>query len=762
MSPQNAAPRILMRRLREIMAKPGDPQERLDIIVRQIALIMVAEVCSLYLRRHDGSLELFATEGLKPEAVHNTHLAKGEGLVGLIAEGAEMINIHEAQDHPAFAYRPETGEEIYHSFLGMPILRGGRTLGVITVQNKARKVYSEEEVEALETTAMLVAELITSGELDEGVGDIADRAQPRHFSGVGIGAGIALGTVVLHEPRVMIHEFLSEDQEIETSRLMLGIDKLRKSVDSMLAKAELQRAGEHREVLEAYRLFAHDQGWVNKLLQAIDSGLTAEAAVERVQNDMRARMLPRKDRFWAERMNDLEDLSNRLIRILVGSSETAAQTSLPDNTILVARTMGAAELLDYEQDKLRGLVLEDSGASSHVAIVARALGIAAIGDVKGVVNRADTGNDIIVDAVNGEVFVRPERDVIDAYSDKVRFQAAKQRQFAKLRNKPALSLDGVSVSLKMNAGLLVDLPHMVQSGADGIGLYRTELQFMISAKFPRIDEQQEIYKAVLDAAGRQQVVFRTLDVGGDKILPYMRMTGEQNPALGWRAVRMTLDRPGLFRSQVRALLRASGGRALSIMLPMVSDLSELEGAKKLIAKELELLSVHGRAPPSALKIGIMIEVPAIIWQLEDILPLVDFVSIGSNDLMQFLFAADRTNALVSQRYDSLHPVFLKVVNDIISKAKAHDVPVTLCGEMAGNPLESMALLGLGLRSISMSPASIGPVKAMIHSLDIGKLTGFMNELLCSSSRSLRPEIEAFARKNQVIIDPFQPVPAQQH
>lgn len=754
MSPANAAPRILMRRLREIMAKPGEPQKRLDAIVTQIALIMVAEVCSLYLRRPAGSLELFATEGLNPEAVHNTHLARGEGLVGLIAEQAEMINIHEAQDHPSFSYRPETGEEMYHSFLGMPILRGGRTLGVITVQNKARKVYSDEEVEALETTAMLVAELITSGELDDGVGVVGNRTTALHFNGAGISPGIALGEVVLHEPRVMIHEFLSDDQPAEKQRLDKALEKLRLSIDRMLAKAEIQRAGEHREVLEAYRLFAHDQGWVNKLYAAILSGLTAEAAVERVQNDMRARMLPNKDPFWAERMNDLEDLGNRLMRILIGSEETAAATSLPDNTILVARTMGAAELLDYDREKLRGLVLEDSGASSHVAIVARALGIAGIGEARGVVNRVDTGDDIIVDAAAGEIFVRPDQDLIEAYSDKVRFQAAKQKQYQELCSHEAVSLDGEKISLNINAGLLVDLPHLVESGADGIGLYRTELQFMISAKFPRISEQEETYRAVLDAAGERPVVFRTLDVGGDKILPYMRMTGEQNPALGWRAVRMTLDRPGLFRSQVRALLRAASGRNLRLMLPMVTELSELLEAKKLINKEREFLNAHGRVGPSLLEIGIMIEVPAILWQLEDILPQVDFISVGSNDLLQFLFAADRTNPQVAQRYDCLHPVFLGILKKIAEQAKAYGVSITLCGEMAGNPLESLALLALGYRSISMSAASIGPVKSMILSLDVAKTADFLDTCLATRSGSLRAQLEDYAGKNNINIEPF--------
>lgn len=754
MAPVNAAPRILMRRLREIMAQPGEPQARLDAIVSQIAQIMVAEVCSLYLRRPDGSLELFATEGLNKEAVHNTHLAKGEGLVGLIADRAEIVNIHEAQDHPSFSYRPETGEELYHSFLGTPILRGGRTLGVITVQNQARKVYAEEEIEALETTSMLVAELITSGELDDGVAGMTDRSTSRHFSGITISDGIALGHVVLHEPRVTIHEFLSDDQDHETNRLDQGIETLRSSIDTLLAKAELQRVGEHKEVLEAYRLFAHDQGWVTRLKQAIASGLTAEAAVERVQNDMRARMLQNKDRFWAERMKDIEDLGNRLLRILVGDVETAATTNLPDDTILVARTMGAAELLDYDPNKLRGLVLEESGATSHVAIVARALGIAAVGEVSNVVNRVDTGDDIVIDAISGDVFVRPTQDVIGAYSDKVRFHAAKQKQYSELRNKDAVTLDGQPISLKINAGLLVDLPHLAQSGADGIGLYRTELQFMIAAKFPRMSEQRETYKAVLDAAGQRPVVFRTLDVGGDKILPYMRMAGEQNPALGWRAVRMTLDRPGLFRTQIRALLQASEGKALRIMLPMVTDLSELTKAKRLIKQEEEFLKRHDREGPLSLEIGLMIEVPAIVYQLDEILPLVDFISIGSNDLMQFLFASDRTNPNVAHRYDALHCVFLRVLQKIITKANAHNVPVTLCGEMAGKPLESMALLGLGLRSISMSPASIGPIKSMILSLDLQKLRTFMIETLATKSGSLRAPLEAFANDKKVNVQPF--------
>jgi phosphotransferase system enzyme I (PtsP) len=413
--------------------------------------------------------------------------------------------------------------------------------------------------------------------------------------------------------------------------------------------------------------------------------------------------------------------------------------------------MGPAELLDYDRQRLRGLVLEEGGRASHVAIVARALGIAAISQVKGVLEAVEPGDAAIVDADGGELHIRPTQEVVSAYADKVRFRARRQAQYAALRTIPAVTLDGERVALHINAGLLFDLPHLDQSGADGIGLFRTELQFMISATFPRLEQQTRLYKAILDAAGERPVVFRSLDVGGDKVLPFFRAADEENPAIGWRAIRMALDRPALFRTQIRALLRAAQGRELRIMLPMISDVSELQAARALIDREVTILKRHGRPEPKRLMVGAMIEVPALLWQLDRVLPLADFASVGSNDLMQFLFAADRGNMRVAERFDSLNPAALKALRVIVEAAQRHGVPLTLCGEMAGRPIEAMALIALGFRSISMAPASIGPVKAMILSLDAGALREKLNEWLETKTTSLREDLRLFAAEKGVQI-----------
>ncbi|HUU66673.1 MAG TPA: phosphoenolpyruvate--protein phosphotransferase [Methyloceanibacter sp.] len=746
------APRQMLRRLREVMAEHESAQARLDKVVVLIASNIVAEVCSLYLRRRDGTLELVATEGLNPGAVHNTHLKPGEGLVGLIAEQAEPKQFADAQHHPAFSYRPETGEEIYHSFVGVPILRGGHTIGVLTVQNRTMRQYSDEEVEALQTTAMVIAEMIASGGfVTEEVTAETRRDTNARFTGQPISEGVALGRIVLHEPRIVVTRLIAEDVDLERQRLLQAIEDLTTMIDEMMDRGDMARAGEHREVLEAFRMFAHDHGWRRRLDEALATGLTAEAAVQRVRNDTRARMLRMPDQRFRDRLHDIDDLSNRLLRLLSGGTETAAMGNLPEDAIVIARTMGPAELLDYDRHRLRGLVLEEGGANSHVAIVARALGIAAITQCDGVLDAVEPGDAAIVDAAGGELHLRPTQEVISAYSDKVRFMARRQAQYAALRDVPALTLDDQRVSLNINAGLLFDLPHLDQSGADGIGLFRTELQFMISETFPRLNQQTRLYKEILDAAGERPVVFRSLDVGGDKVLPYFRAGAEENPALGWRAIRMALDRPALFRTQIRALLRAAHGRELRVMLPMISDVSEFEAARRLIDREVNILKRHGRPEPKTLMVGAMIEVPALLWQLDSILPLVDFASVGSNDLVQFLFAADRGNVRVADRFDSLNPAALKAFRHIVRAAEKHDVPLTLCGEMAGKPLEAMTLIGLGFRSISMAPASVGPIKAMVLSLDAGSLKQRLDALLDTGKTSLREELKNFAAESGVQI-----------
>jgi phosphotransferase system enzyme I (PtsP) len=747
-------PRALLRRLRELMAEALDPQARLDRIVREIAKNMVAEVCSLYVLRADSVLELYATEGLNPGAVHLAQLRLGQGLVGTIAASARALNLSDAQNHPAFAYLPETGEEIYNSFMGVPVLRAGRTLGVLVVQNKTKRTYRDDEVEALETIAMVIAEMIATGDLARlsRPGMELDMSRPASFSGVSFNDGVGLGHVVLHEPRIVVTNLFSEDIEDELKRLDESLGSLRLSIDDMMSRREVAFEGEHRAVLEAYRMFAHDRGWVRRLEEAIRNGLSAEAAVEKVQSDMRARMTHMTDPYLRERMSDFDDLANRLLRQLMGRGPEEVAASLPRDAIIVARQMGAAELLDYPREKLRGLVLEDGSITSHVVIVARAMNIPVAGQLKGVVSMAENGDAIIVDGEEGKVQLRPQPDVEAAYAEKVRFRARRQELYRELRDKPSKSKDGVHVDLLMNAGLAVDLPQLAEAGGAGIGLFRTELQFMVASTFPRAEAQERLYRDVLDAAKGKPVTFRTIDIGGDKVLPYFRgAVQEENPALGWRAIRLTLDRPGLLRTQVRALLRAAGGRELRVMLPMVTELGEIAQAREIIDREVRHLSRHAHLLPTTLKVGAMIEVPSLLWQLDELMQAVDFVSVGSNDLFQFVMATDRGNALLSDRFDPLSVPFLRVLKQITDAGKRAQTPVTLCGELAGRTISAMALIGLGYRSISMSAASIGPVKAMLTELPVNELEQLLSVALATGGalRNARADLAAFAARHGI-------------
>jgi phosphotransferase system enzyme I (PtsP) len=745
---------VLLKRLRELLAMAMEPQERLDRIVREIAGNMVAEVCSLYVLRADSVLELYATEGLNPGSVHLAQLKLGEGLVGTIAASARLLNLSDAQQHPAFAYLPETGEEIYHSFLGVPVLRAGRTLGVLVVQNRAMRQYGDDEAEALETVAMVIAEMIATGDLARLArpGVELDLRRPTSFSGKGLNEGVGLGHVVLHEPRVVVTNLVSEDIDTELERLEKALGSLRLSIDDMLSRRDVAAEGEHRAVLEAYRMFANDRGWVRRLTEAVRNGLTAEAAVEKVSSDMRARMLHMTDPFMRERMSDFDDLGNRLLRQLMGRGADQIAESLPKDAILVARSMGAAELLDYPRERLRALVLEDGGPTSHVTIVARAMGLPVVGQLKGAVSMSENGDAIIVDGEEGRVHLRPQPDVESAYAEKVRFRARRQQLYRELRERPTQTKDGIKVDLLMNAGLSVDLPQLAESGAAGIGLFRTELQFMVAAQFPRAEEQERLYREVMVATAGKPVTFRTIDIGGDKVLPYFNnVVHEENPALGWRAIRLTLDRPALLRTQVRALLRAAGGRELRVMLPMVTELREIRQAREIIDREVRHLSRFAHNLPTSLKLGAMLEVPALLWQLDELMNAVDFVSVGSNDLFQFVTASDRGHSLMSGRFDPLSPPFLRVLRQIADAGHRNHTSVTLCGEMAGRPIAAMALVALGYRSISMAPASIGPVKAMLLELDAAALASRIDAALAEkgAEADTRALLAAFAAENEI-------------
>jgi phosphotransferase system enzyme I (PtsP) len=620
------------------------------------------------------------------------------------------------------------------------------------VQNKAERAYAEEEVEALQTVAMVLAEVVAQGgffnvaELDEPELRI-DR--PRKFTGDGLSEGVAVGRVVLHEPRVRVERMIADNPVAELKRLEEAIASLRESVDEMLSSSELDLTGEGREVIEAYRLFAYDQGWRQRMRDAVRTGLTAEAAVERVQDETRLRVQRLGDPILRERAHDFDDLARRLLRHLTG--DDAAQRHLPQNAVLIARAMGPAELLDYGRDKLVALVLEEAAGTSHVAIVARSMGLPLVASLEGIADNARGGDTIAVDGETGEVHLRPASEIVKAFENKRELRVQAQARFAAVRDLPAVTRDGVAIRLMMNAGLEFDMPQLLQSGADGIGLFRTELQFMIGETMPRLADQSAFYKKILDAAGDKPVVFRTLDLGGDKVLPYARWEREENPALGWRAIRIALDRPALLRYQVRALLNASAGRTLRILLPMVSDVDEFNRGRALVDRELERARLLNLVRPTQVQVGAMLEVPALAFMLPQLMRSADFVSIGSNDLLSLAFAVDRTNPRVSKRYDNLNPASLTLIRLIVNSAAENSGDLSLCGEMAGRPLDAMALLGLGLRTLSMQPGQIGPIKMMIRSLHLGEVSAFVDRLCGRTDHSLRTRLSAFAAERGIVL-----------
>ena len=747
--------RRVLRHLRQVMAGSGTSQQRLEKLVGLIARELQAEVCSVYVMRAGEVLELFATEGLNPEAIHRTRLRVGEGVVGDIAAHARAMKLADVQSHPRFAYRPETGEEIYHSMMGVPILRGGRVRGVLVVQNRVQRDYAEDEVEALEVIATVLAELIAGGDLigpGENLPTQGNAVLPVRLTGVPINGGVGMGEAVLHQPRVPVPRMFTDDPDAEQERLIEAVASMHSALDDLLAASEIAGGGEHRDVLETYRLIAREGGWLKRMREAIVGGLTAEAAVQKEQDDARARMSHISDPYLRERLSDIEDMTNRLMQHLAGAPRTAAAADLPDDVVLLARSMGPAELLDYEPRRLRALLLEEGSASSHVAIVARALDIPVIGRVKGLLSCIDPFDPVIVDADNAQVFVRPGDDILQMVADNSRLRAARRKAYAAQREEPSVSRDGVRVSLNLNAGLLIDMQHIEETGVDGVGLFRTEIPFMVRSEFPSVAAQTELYRLVLDQAGGRPVMFRTLDIGGDKRLPYFDEVVDENPVMGWRAVRVALDRPAMLRQQLRALIRAARGGELSVMFPMVSEVAEFDVARAIFDKELDRERGRGGVLPDTLRIGVMMEVPALMWQFDALLSRVDFVSVGSNDLFQFVFASDRGNPRVAGRYDVLSPGFLALLRVIAERCRAANVPVSLCGEMAGEPLEAMTLVGLGYRIISMPPSKVGAVKAMTRTLAVDSLASYLDTLLPLPAHSLRQKLQAYARDHGVAIE----------
>ena len=747
------AARNILTGLHEVMASGNHAQAKLNQVVNIIGEALTSEVCSIYLLR-DGVLELFATRGLNQDAVHVTKLAFGEGLVGTIADNVETLNLDEAAAHPAFRYMPETGEERFHSFAGVPIVRSERAVGVLAVQHAEPRKYAEVEIEALQTTAMVLSELIANAGLIDEAGTIgSSQIGTVVLSGLPLVSGVAAGVAIFHQPNVRIEHTVAEDTEAERARVYSAFDKMREQIDRMANMAEFGAGGEHEEILETYKMFAYDEGWSRRINEAIDSGLTAEAAIERVQQRTRMRMRQIDDPLLADRMHDLEDLSNRLLRIVSGQMGTAAQLGLKQDSILIARNLGPAELLEYDKRRLRGVILEEGSLTAHVTIVARAMGVPVLGRVSAVRHSVRDGDMLLLNVDEKNVIVRPSAAVQEAFSSELADRQKKKARYAALRDEPSITLDGQKVALFINAGLRDDALSIGLSGAEGIGLFRTEFQFLISATLPQRERQQRFYREVLEAAGDKPVIFRTIDVGGDKALPYLKHVTEEeeNPALGWRALRLALDQEGLMKAQARALLEASAGRNLNVMFPMVSEPWEFHEAKKVFEAQLEYLTARKKQLPSRIRYGAMLEVPALAETLDLLLPNIDFLSIGTNDLTQFLFAADRSDPRLAERYDWLSPAILRFIRRVVKACDEHQVDLTVCGEMGGRPLEAMALIGIGIKRLSITPTAVGAIKAMVRSLDRGAIGEKMDQILKAPTGSIRAELKSWADQKAVEI-----------
>ncbi|MCK9540612.1 MAG: phosphoenolpyruvate--protein phosphotransferase [Novosphingobium sp.] len=752
-----AAARKILTRLHDVMASRNHAQAKLNTVAEVIGATLDSEVCSIYLLR-EGMLELFATRGLAQEAVHVTRMAIGEGLVGVIAEQVDTLNLAEAAAHPDFSYRPETGEDKFHSFAGVPIVRRERAVGVLCVQHVEPRRYEDVEIEALQTVAMVLSEMITNAGLvdgDDAAGLSPAQTGPELLTGLTLVKGLASGVAVYHQPRVNIEHVMAEDTEAERQRVYHAFDRMRDQIDRMASQAEFGVGGEHEEVLQTYKMFAYDEGWSRRINEAIDSGLTAEAAIERVQQHTRMRMRQIDDPLLADRMHDLEDLSNRLLRIVSGQLGTAASQGLRGDTILVARNLGPAELLEYDRRRLKGVILEEGSLTAHVVIVARAMGVPVLGRVRGLRATVREGDQLLLDAEQGRVSVRPLPAVTEAFEARFARNRERQAAYAAMRDVEPFTRDGTRITIKINAGLRDDMPNLSLTGADGIGLFRTEFQFLVSATLPSRERQTRLYRDILDAAGDKPVVFRTVDIGGDKVLPYLRHDdgeNEENPAMGWRALRVALEREGLLKAQARALLEAAAGRTLSVMFPMVSEPWEFDAARKVFENQVRFLKGRRKVLPEAIRYGAMLEVPALAEQLDVLAPRLSFLSIGTNDLTQFLFAADRSNPKLAERYDWLSPAIFRFLQRCLDKLAGHSIDITVCGEMGGRRLEALALLGIGIRRLSITPAAVGPVKELVRQVDLAEIGAAMQGWLAEPVTDLRAALQAWADERGISTD----------
>lgn len=740
--------RHVLKALRELMSKEMDSQRRLDQIVEIVAKHLRVNVCSLYILRPGDMLELYASKGLDSRAIHETFLRVGEGLVGEVALQRRLIAFENAWDHPSFVYKPETKEKPFKSLLGVPIIRGDNLLGVFVIQTTEAQPFPEEIGELLETIAMVLAEMLSATDLETKEKLISSETHSR-IEGVRLIDGVAVGQAVLHQRLERITNILAKDPASEIKKLNIALKTVEEEVGKMLQNPSL--SADQSDIFNAYLMFTQDKGWISKIVNNIETGLTAEASVQKVSDEMTERMEKMTDTYIRERIHDLKDLSNRLIRHLKGKNVSNHIRKLPKNAILVAHSMGPAELLDYDTEKIKAIVLEEGSQTMHVVIVARSLNIPVVGAIKNIFSVISADDELAVDATKGVIYINPCDEVMDDFDDKLQIQKRLLARYQKLKKLPGITMDDTPICLNVNAGLPSDLLLIEGSFFDGVGLYRTELPFMTAEQLPDVETQTEIYRQAILQAGGRPIVFRTLDIGSDKVLPYFENKGELNPAMGWRSIRITLDRRAILRGQLRAFIRAAEGKEIKIMFPMIADVHEFLDAKKTLQIELEREHQKGGVLPCSVKVGTMLEVPSLIFQLEELVNYVDFVSVGTNDLAQFLFATDRGNPVIWDRYDTLSPSMLKALKYINDVCKNAAIPCSVCGEMASRPLEALALVGLGFTSLSMTPSALGAVKAVVRSMSQKEVAAYLQTQLSTASASIRDKLKSYAMDHDIFI-----------
>lgn len=743
----------IMKSMREITEdKALNVPTKFMRLVRIIAISLNSEAASCYVGIDNNYLELFATEGLNVKMINKVSLRYGEGIIGDVAKFKRLITTSDAWKYPNFSYKSDLGEEDFRAFLGVPLIRWDKAVGVLAVQRKDKKDFSEEEITLIETLAMILSEYVVSDEVMEYIRILTEEkglTLKERIKGLSLSKGYGLGSAVVHRRGNIVTKIFAENKDYELERLRFAYDKMNSDLDEKFNITKLG-IGQHTDILDAYIMFAKDKGWYRKIESNIEGGLTAEAAVERSYEDMWNRLSATSDVYLKERLHDLRDVADRLQSYIRGDFGVV-ETSEDENIIIVAKVMGPADLMDYDYTKIKGLIIEEGTPTMHVSIVAKALNIPVVAKTKGVFDEVKTGELIAVDGDDGYVYINPSIEIQTKIKEKILQRDEQIAKLEELRKFPSKTLDGLKINMYINVGLSFDFDYLDTTNCDGVGLYRTELPFMAASSMPSVDEQLPFYKELMVKAGKKKVVFRSLDVGSDKLLPYWSGVTEDNPAIGWRSIRITLDRRAILRKQMRAFIIAAAGKELNVMFPMIADMDEFDQAKETLMIELEKERKKGFDIPRKVNVGLMVEVPSVIFQLDEILKKADFISIGTNDLSQFIFACDRGNSKLNDRYDVLSAPFLRVMKEILEKANKAKVLCSVCGEMASNPIEALALIGLGYRNISCSGSSFGKVKSMIKSVKVDEIEDYVNELLKSSQKTLRHQLISYANDHGIEI-----------